>query len=565
MAASFIPFIIGFLSVLSSTADAAIQYHDFVVQETPVKRLCRTKNVITVNGQFPGPTLEVSDGDTLVIKVLNNARYNVTIHWHGILQLGTPWADGPDRITQCPIQPEASYTYQFTIIEQEGTLWWHAHSRWLRATVYGALLIHPKFGSSYPFPVPKLEIPILLGQWWNGDIISILNQATFSGGAPNVSNAYTINGQPGDLYRCSRKDTMRFYVENGDRILLRVINSALNQQLFFTIADHKLTVVGVDALYIKPFTTTTIMLGPGQTTDVILVADQAPGYYYMAARAYESAQNAPFDGSTTTAILAYKYAPCSGQIGTPLKPILPRLPDYNDSATVIAFTSQLKSPSKVEVPTFITEDLFFAIGLGLVNCNPGPTCKGPNNTRFAASMNNVSFVLPQTTSLLQAHYQNIPNVFTTDFPPIPPLPFDYTGNVPRALWQPVSGTKLYKLKFGSQVQIVLQDTTIVSTEDHPVHLHGHHFYIVGQGFGNFNPGTDTVNFNLEDPPQRNTVNVPVGGWSAIRFVANNPGVWLMHCHIDSHLTWGFAMSFLVENGPGKLESIEAPPLDLPPC
>ncbi|CAH1446986.1 unnamed protein product [Lactuca virosa] len=490
MAAFFIPLlIISFLSVISSGANAEIQFHDFIVQETPVKRLCRTKNVITVNGQFPGPTLEVSDGDTLIIKVLNNARYNVTIHWHGILQLGTPWADGPDRITQCPIQPGASYTYRFTILNQEGTLWWHAHSRWLRATVYGALIIHPKLGSSYPFPLPKLEIPILLGQWWNGDIMSILNQAMFSGGAPNVSDAYTINGQPGDLYRCSSKDTMRFYVESDDRILLRIINSALNQQLFFTIANHKLTVVGVDALYIKPFTTTTLMLGPGQTTDVILVADQAPGYYYMAARAYESSQNEPFDTTTTTAILAYRFAPCiNRQIGPPVKPVLPRLPNYNDSVTVTAFTSQLKSPSKVEVPTDITEDLFFAIGLGLVNCSPGPTCQGPNNTRFAASMNNVSFVLPQTTSLLQAHYQNIPNVFTTDFPPVPPLVFDYTG-----FWQ-------------------LQSRRY-----------------------------------------------------SIRFVANNPGVWLMHCHIDSHLTWGFAMSFLVENGPGKLESIEAPPLDLPPC
>ncbi|MFS7964709.1 putative laccase [Helianthus anomalus] len=565
MDAFCIALLISILFVLSSTADAEIHYHDFVVQETPVKRLCRTNNIITVNGQIPGPTLEVRDGDTLVIKVLNNARYNVTIHWHGIRQLGTPWADGPDLITQCPIQPGNSYTYRFTIIDQEGTLWWHAHTGWLRATVYGALIIRPKLGSTYPFELPKLEIPILLGQWWNGDIIRIENQVMFSGGAPNISNAYTINGQPGDLYRCSSKDTMKFYVESGDQILMRVINSALHQQLFFTIANHKLIVVGVDALYTRPFTTTTLMLGPGQTTDVILVADQAPGYYYIAARAYESSQNAPFDPSTTTATLAYKYAPCSSQIGPRLNPILPTLPNYNDSATVTAFTSQLRSPTNVSVPTDITEYLFFAVGLGLVNCNPGPTCQGPNNTRFTASMNNVSFLLPQTTSLLQAHYLSIPNVFTTDFPPVPPLPFDYTGNVPQALWQPVFGTKLYKLKFGSQVQIVLQDTAIVSTESHPVHLHGYNFYVVGEGFGNFNPGTDTSAFNLYDPPQRNTVNLPVGGWSVIRFVADNPGVWLMHCHIDSHLTWGFAMSFLVENGPEKLQSVQAPPLDLPPC
>lgn len=52
------------------------------VQETPVKRLCKTHNIITVNGQFPGPTLEVREGDTLVINVVNRAQYDVTIHWY---------------------------------------------------------------------------------------------------------------------------------------------------------------------------------------------------------------------------------------------------------------------------------------------------------------------------------------------------------------------------------------------------------------------------------------------------------------------------------------------------
>ena len=54
------------------------------VQETPVKRLCKTHNIITVNGQYPGPTLEVREGDTLVINVVNRAQYNVTIHWYVI-------------------------------------------------------------------------------------------------------------------------------------------------------------------------------------------------------------------------------------------------------------------------------------------------------------------------------------------------------------------------------------------------------------------------------------------------------------------------------------------------
>lgn len=52
------------------------------IQETAVKRLCNGgMSIVTANGQFPGPTVEVSEGDSLVVNVVNNATYNVTIHW----------------------------------------------------------------------------------------------------------------------------------------------------------------------------------------------------------------------------------------------------------------------------------------------------------------------------------------------------------------------------------------------------------------------------------------------------------------------------------------------------
>ncbi|KAI4382887.1 hypothetical protein MLD38_008789 [Melastoma candidum] len=549
-------------------ADAKVHQHDFVVQTTQVKRLCKTHNAITVNGQYPGPTLEVNDGDTLVVNVVNRARYNVTIHWHGIRQIRTGWADGPEFITQCPIRPGGSYTYRFTIQGQVGTLWWHAHSSWLRATVYGALIIRPKEGVSYPFPKPRRETPIMLGEWWDANPIDVIREATRTGGAPNISDAYTINGEPGDLYNCSSKDTVIVPIDVGETHLLRVINSALNQELFFTVANHKFTVVGADASYTKPFTTSVIMLGPGQTTDVLISGDQTPARYYMAARPYQSAQGAPFDNTTTTAILEYKSAPCPAKGSAVANPVMPVLPAFNDTATATAFAQSLRSPGKAPVPTEIDESLFFTVGLGLFNCPSNfraRRCQGPNGTRFTASMNNVSFVLPSNISVLQAYKQGIPGVFTTDFPAKPPVQFDYTGNVSRSLWQPVPGTKAYKMKFGSRVQIILQGTNIQTAENHPIHLHGYDFYIVAEGFGNFNPKTDTAKFNLMDPPMRNTVGVPVNGWAVIRFIADNPGAWLMHCHLDVHITWGLATVLLVENGVGALQSLEPPPADFPLC
>ncbi|KAJ3669055.1 hypothetical protein LUZ60_011005 [Juncus effusus] len=562
MATWLLSLLLGFTFLLSYI-HAEVHYHDFVIQETPVKRLCNTQNIITVNGQYPGPTIEVKEGDTLVINVVNQAQYNVTIHWHGIRQKRTAWADGPEFVTQCPVRPGESYKYRFTIEGQEGTLWWHAHSSWLRATVYGALIIHPKGNNSYPFEKPSREVPILLGEWWNANPIDVINEAQKTGAAPNISDALTINGQPGDLFNCSSEDTTTVPVKAGETTLFRFINSALNTEMFVSIANHKMTVVGADASYTRPFTTSVILISPGQTTDVLVKMDQPVTSYYIAAHAYSSAQGVAFDNTTTTAILEYD---CGCSIKGGIKPIFPYLPAFNDTSSATAFTTGLRSPSKVKIPEPIDENLFFTVGLGLISCSKGQKCGGPNNTRFAASMNNNSFVLPSTVSILQAHRYGVNGVFTTDFPAKPPVQFDYTAqNISQALQQPIKGTKVYPLKFGSKVQLVLQGTNIVAGENHPIHIHGYDFYILAEGFGNFNPKKDTGKFNLVDPPMRNTVGVPVGGWAVIRFVADNPGVWLMHCHLDVHITWGLATAFLVEDGVGELESLEAFPADYPVC
>jgi len=83
---------------------------------------------------------------------------------HGVRQLRTGWSDGPAYVTQCPIRTGQIYVYNFTITGQRGTLLWHAHVSWMRATLYGPIVILPKRGVPYPFPVkPYKEVPIIFG------------------------------------------------------------------------------------------------------------------------------------------------------------------------------------------------------------------------------------------------------------------------------------------------------------------------------------------------------------------------------------------------------------------
>ena len=73
------------------------------------------------------------------------------------------WSDGPEYITQCPIEPGSNFTYEIIFSDEEGTLWWHAHSDWTRHTVHGAIVILPKEETGYPFPQPDREEILVFG------------------------------------------------------------------------------------------------------------------------------------------------------------------------------------------------------------------------------------------------------------------------------------------------------------------------------------------------------------------------------------------------------------------
>nr|TKS14402.1 hypothetical protein D5086_0000044760 [Populus alba] len=184
---------------------------------------------------------------------------------------------------------------------------------------------------------------------------------------------------------------------------------------------------------------------------------------------------------------------------------------------------------------------------------------------MAASMNNISFIKP-TVSVLEAYYKGIDGFFTDNFPGAPFRFYDFVNGAPNNAPNDTSsmnGTRVKVLEYGTRVQMILQDTGTVTTENHPIHLHGYSFYVVGYGAGNYNP--QTASLNLVDPPYMNTIGVPVGGWAAIRFVADNPGVWFMHCHLDIHQSWGLGTVFIVKNGKGHLQTLPHPPADLPRC
>lgn len=80
---------------------------------------------------------------------------------------------------------------------------------------------------------------------------------------------------------------------------------------------------------------------------------------------------------------------------------------------------------------------------------------------------------------------------------------------------------------------------------HPIHLHGHDFYIISQGSGHWDAATTLQNPKaLQNPPRRDTAMLPQNGHLLLAWKIDNPGVWLMHCHIGWHVQEGFALQFI---------------------
>ncbi|CAM0908404.1 unnamed protein product [Alopecurus aequalis] len=559
-------------------------YYDFMVYETSYNKLCKQKNLLTVNGTWPGPTITARKGEVVTVNVHNQGNKNITIHWHGVDQPRNPWYDGPEFITQCPIMPGKNFTYEILLSEEEGTLWWHAHSDMDRAGIHGAIIIHPKEGTHFPFEDKKnnkkveyKDIPIILGEWWNGDLNENLEEYLKTGGEINHSDAHTINGQPGYQFPCSKNETFKLSVKFGKTYLLRIINAGLDNDMFFTVASHNLTIVGTDGRYLKPFTVQTMMISPGQTMDALLVTNSKHGSnsarYYMASRTFASNPRHAFNNGTATAILEYTDAPLHIRRADP---VLYSLPDNNNTAVATAYTAQLRSLASadhpVKVPTYVNEHMLITLAINTLPCTTGNgTCTGPNGNRLAASLNNASFEDPHL-DILDAYYNSIKfnssinGVYEPDFPNKPPFFFNFTDTTEaRKYATPKRATKVKVVEYGAVVEVVFQVTAVGAAENHPMHLHGFAFYVVGSGLGNFNETTDPATYNLIDPPYQNTVTVPKGGWAAMRFKANNPGVWFMHCHFDRHTVFGMSTVFIVKEGKKKDEKMRPRPSIMPKC
>ena len=98
------------------TAESRVRHYKWEVRYEYKFPDCYKKLVMGINGRSPGPTIQAQQGDTIIVELKNSLlTENLAIHWHGIRQIGSPWFDGTEGVTQCPILPGEIFKYQFVV------------------------------------------------------------------------------------------------------------------------------------------------------------------------------------------------------------------------------------------------------------------------------------------------------------------------------------------------------------------------------------------------------------------------------------------------------------------
>ncbi len=219
-----------------------------------------TVTAFTYNGTVPGPMIRVTEGDQVRIIVKNELPDPTTIHWHGI---EVPNAmDGVPGVTQDPIQPGETFTYEFTA-KPAGTFMYHSHYEGdiqVMAGLYAPFIIDPKEPEANP---PAVDKVLMISEWLvrGGQTFAAM---PMQGMEPNY---FTINGK-------AFPSTETITVKKGERVRLRFIGIG---QFIHPMHLHgfPFEIIATDGHPVPEaarLTKDTVSVAPGERYDIEFVA-----------------------------------------------------------------------------------------------------------------------------------------------------------------------------------------------------------------------------------------------------------------------------------------------------
>ncbi|GLJ14855.1 hypothetical protein SUGI_0241630 [Cryptomeria japonica] len=444
---------------------------------------------ILINGLFPGPQINSTTNDNIVVNIFNKLNEPFLINWNGVQQRRNSWQDGVLG-TNCPIPPGANFTYKFQVKDQIGSYFYFPSTYLHRAAGgFGGLSVASRAVIPVPYVLPDGEFTILIGDWFNTDH-SILRKRLDMGMPLGMPDGVHINGLGG-------QSRTSFKVDPGKTYRLRISNVGLSSSLNFRIRGHQLQLVEVEGSHTVQNLYRSIDLHVGQSCSVLLKTRWTQKDYYMVASTRFTKQVLVGVG-----LLQYSNSkqPASGPL--PRGPTTQLQWSINQAKSIRwNLTAGAARPNPQgsyhygEIKTSRT----------IILENSAPQINGTQ--RYA--VNGVSFTYPDTPLKL-ADYYKIPGVFSLDT-----IPDNPNGTVSSIQTAVMSG------EYKSFIEIIFQNNENTTQS---WHIDGYNFFVVGMDRKQWTPAS-RVSYNLFDAVSRCTTQVYPNSWTAILMSLDNAGLW----------------------------------------
>ncbi|KAK3388473.1 multicopper oxidase-domain-containing protein [Sordaria brevicollis] len=520
------------------------------------------------NGTYPGPLIEACWGDTVIVHVTNNLDdEGSVIHWHGLRQYYNNDQDGVG-MTQCPIARGSTWTYNFTML-QYGTTWYHSHYSVQYADgVLGPLVVHGP--ASAPYDV-SFAWPHFMTDWVHRSAVDEFDNEKSSKVRGSKADNILLDGMgrgPKAASQYGGEDIRTLYpvttILPGQRVRLRLINGAAGTSFIFSIDGHAIEIIANDLVPVRPTFVDSLLVAIGQRYDIIIHGLKKPsptGNYWIRTKPADgcntfrngifnstnSTNRDPLDSrtgilhydipnatyfslpqSTLNNITDYSCARVSEQ--TSLRPVVPwtisRTP-LNNLALSTFYPAHETTVSNVKYGNYTH---------WLLRLDP-----------LVEKQGGVTFHNPLFHNFSNPSILNLSAIGQGDYDNVVRLP--YSSNSSEFIHMVIDVSLL------PSTQQTDLHPDVIPPLAHPMHWHGSDVVLLGQSERPFDPASSKKSWNYDNPPRRDTIMAPAGGYVAVAFKPDNPGVWLVHCHIAWHASAGLALQMVVDDGKGLVKGL----------